>query len=468
MESLNWKDFIKIEHQIIDAFFEKISTSKNQTESSLIKIGFRCILDISNLILFDNLSHEDKKAMLRITDNNESPNYIPQINYEQEFIKATKGNFFLKWVKSFVALNSKRKIFLLIKPRYVAMESNNLELLKEQNSFGLLIPYSYSNKIKKHRNKTKTVPEKNEKETLINKITDDVLSIIIQKLSKTNPSIKLSKRNIHFLIKQHLESFYNDYILLSNRAKLPKYIVIGTNNKTYLRLINQLILERKGSVIAYTHGHRLQNNDDHKLWMDLITSSIYREYNIQMASELKEILLNHEYAKIFKSEVVALPVKTTKTQTSTKYKLTNQSSNSVPKMILVGNATKLTNFSSVTAFLPTVQFEIESNILQYYHRAGYKVFYKPHPGGQIVERYRNLINSLGFVGFEDGKFEDVFPKYDLICFYYTRTTTINAMLKANIPFVFIDVGIDLLCLESYKILLENATIISYSSILEGL
>lgn len=419
-----WKEFNSLEHNVINSFLDVYFKSEKNEEKDFIAIGFRIIVDIINQIHTSN--------------NNQS--FSPIISYNREFGKQSKKNRNILFVKALININRFRLSKLFKKPRFVCQESFNLNQLKNYSNGGLLIPISAYGKIINHRKRNIEVPESFVKNLSL-KITDSIIQF------NQGSIYTIDKVTIQEIIQFHFNEFSRDYFLLKKFAKIPGFI-FSTGNKTAVRLLARIGLDNGQLIESFAHGHTLQNKDLHKFWMDLLISNRYYEQSKSLCNELKSYIQSQSfYSKTH--EITFDYLSGQNRELKVDHKANPEKVNNV---LVMGNATKKHTFSSVTAFEMETQRSIEESIFHYFNKQGKKVFYKPHPGGHAKSQLLDAYKELNFVEIENGCFENILNKYDLIAFYYTRTSTISAALVSNKPIILFDLGIESHCDKSREML----------------
>lgn len=428
-----------MEHQVVDAFLHEYFNAKNEIEKDFIAIGFRAMIDVVNAIHFQN-NNNNGSVKLDIP----SPAFKPIISYKGEFKRHTFRYRVIQFVKVFININRFRINKVFRKPKLVAQESFNLDHLKKYDEAGILFPISVYGKIIKSRKQ---------------KLNDDVSfieSLSSRIIEKVKDNIAINKLDyevedkLSAILYNHFREFSNDYFYLKNKTKLRPFL-FSTGNKTAVRLYARLCLNNNKKVEAFAHGHNLQNKDKHKLWMDLIVSNTYYEQSKSLKNEIKEYIEGlPSFEKLHK-----IDFKYIRKYSDVKIKENSQFDlKQLDKVLIIGNATKNHAFSSVTAFEVDTQITIEEKVFNYFKKLNKSVYYKAHPGGHLKKELFEHYSKIEGLKFENEDFEKILNNYDLIVFYYTRTSTITAALNSNKPILIFDLGIEKHCSRS-KEFLEN-------------
>lgn len=432
-----WQNFNNLEHKVIDAFLEEYFKSKKEVEKDFIAIGFRVIIDVINAIHF----YKKKNYTSQI-------NPIPFktiISYTNEFNKHNLKYRIILFIKVFLNINRFRSKSFFLTPKFVAQESFNFGHLKKYTDGGILYPFSIYSEIIKSRKKKINYDDSFIK-ILSNKIFENI------KKNIKNIDYQLDT-NVSLIIENHFKEFSRDYFNLKAKRNLKSFI-FSTGNKTAFRLYARLSLNKNNKIEAFAHGHNLQNKDKHKLWMDLLISNTYYEQSESLRNELKQYIESlPEYQNLHKINFNFV----------NKFNTSNYSNivvdlNKINKVLVIGNATKSHAFSSVTAFEIDTQIAIEESIFNYFKKLDKEVYYKPHPGGHLKKELLKHYAELEFLKIENDNFEEILSNYDLIVFYYTRTSTITAALNSNKPILLFDLGIEEHCSVSRKLLEERCFI----------
>tara|TARA_S200000501_G_scaffold378779_1_gene443594 strand:- start:5937 stop:7304 length:1368 start_codon:yes stop_codon:yes gene_type:complete len=444
-----WKEFRQLEEKVIISFFEEIQTSQNQLEKDIISIGFRSFIDVCNCIYIQNSSiqnfNNEYFNIIKIKNKLNKIKYKSVIDYDLEKEKIFSDFRIFKLLKLFIKINMNRLKYIFKPTASVFIESINLEKLKIYDKYGLILPISITNFLNKSN-------EKNDAESLIglsNRLADRILNNI--------NSIQFDKKYVAKILYEHFRSIYNDYKKIKINT-LPKNLIINCGNKTPLRLLCRVMKMNKKNVVSFAHGEILQNKDYHRLWLDNIISTNYVEQYSFLADDLKTKIKKTPFMNLFTSKIESLK---NDIEFPKKGRLLFENK----KVLLIGNATKLHSYSTVTSFIPSIQAEIELTILNFMKNKHSVVNYKAHPGGHVKTELIEFYKSKNFINIENEIFEKVIPHYDIIIFYYARTSTINAAFKSKKHLIFIDLGIEKYEVNSFNKIKDRCHIIKYEDIL---
>ncbi len=452
--SFNWSEFVNLEHAVIQGYFKAIENESDKDKKEILKIGLRIIVDITNFIYIDSGAKENRtksQEFAFLTQKKETP-FKPVMSYSAELNKVSNLKLFLKCVKLFLLTNKKQAPNIFKKPTRVLLESFNYQSLKTFQNNGLIIPFSAKLFFRRKRHEVKNT-------SLIDELSKDLERKIRQTVQNKCGQIAYSYEGCSRLIKNYFEEISTAYFQFKS-CKTPKKIVLGTHNKTFVRLLSSLVLQNEGEIISFAHGHTLQNKDDHKLWMDLILSSTYYEYSESLAKELKEQIVNQ-------TNLVPtnLEIKHLNNQFQINPKMDNNFDlKKVKSVMVVGNAFRNQGFSSVTAFEPEVQANIELTILKHFIQEGKDVHYKQHPGGVLKEEITSKYQKVKNLKIVHEPFESIMNNYDLIVFYYTRTSTIKDALLSDKNILLLDLGIEQLCPISQNAIEKRCKIHTWDSL----
>ena len=432
-----WQKFNDLEHKVIDAFLKEYFAS-NEVEKDFIAIGFRVIIDVVNVIHFQN-------------KNEDFSNFKPIISYKKEFKRHSFKYRNVLFSKALININRFRIKTFFKSPSYVAQESFNLGHLKKYRDGGILYPFSIYGEILKSRKKQVEYST-----TFISKIAANIIKNIKNNVNDEHYKIE---NNLALLIENHFNEFSNDYFHLKQNSSLKPFI-LSTGNLTAVRLYARLSLGKNNAIRSFAHGHNLQNKDLHKLWMDLLISNNYYEQSESLKEEIKNYLESLSlYEKLHKINFKFINI-----YPDFNFKKNNFNIENVKKILIIGNATKSHAFSSVTAFNLETQTAIEESIFNYFNKLDKETYYKPHPGGHLKKELLNKYSEINFLKIESKAFEKIINEYDLIVFYYTRTSTITAALNSNKPIMLFDLGIEQHCLRSRKVLEDRCKLIDLKSL----
>jgi len=436
-----WQNFNLLEQEVIDAFLQEYFNSKKEVEKDFIAIGFRVIIDVINSIHYSNKSNLITNA-----------HFNPIISYNNEFKSQNFKYRNILFIKAIININRFRFKNFFLKPKFVSQESFNLGHLKKYSDGGILIPFSIYGEIIKSRKK-----KINYDDSFVRILSKNIVNNIKEKVKGLDYSI--NNDVVGTLIENHFREFSKDYFHLKAKDTLKSF-VFSTGNKTAVRLYARLSLNKNKKVEAFAHGHNLQNKDKHKLWMDLLISNTYYEQSASLRGELRQYIEKlPEYKNLHKISFKYVHKYATSKSVHVDFDIKKTS-----KVLVIGNATKSHAFSSVTAFEIDTQIAIEESIFSYFKKLDKEVYYKPHPGGHLKKELLKHYSELKFLKIENETFEKVLINYDLIVFYYTRTSTITAALNSNKPILLFDLEIEEHCSSSRSLLEERCDIIDYKMI----
>lgn len=421
-----WQKFNDLEHLVIKAFLKEYFVS-NKTEKDFIAIGFRVIIDVINAIHFFNNLNEDKSGLKSI------------ISYKKEFKRHDFKYRNILFFKVLANINRFRIKKLLKKPKYVSQESFNLNHLIKYNDGGLIYPFSVYGEIIKARKRKVSFDD-----SFILKISNNICNNISEDIKKIGYKLD---NEVSDILQNHFNEFSADYFQLKDKDSFKPFI-FSTGNLTAVRLYARLSLGKNNSIESFAHGHNLQNKDLHKLWMDLLISDTYYEQSESLSFELKNYI---ESLSFFK-ELHNIKFKHIKKYSKLNFERVEFDLNNVKNVLIIGNATKSYAYSSVTAFNIQTQTAIEESIFTYFNKLEKNIYYKPHPGGHLKKELLEKYSKLKHLHIENQVFEEALEKYDLIVFYYTRTSTITAALNSNKPIMLFDLGIEKHCSSSRQTL----------------
>jgi hypothetical protein len=454
---MTWKEFVKLEHNVLLSIFKRIETAEDEEEKDILIIGTRIIVDIINIIRTKNSDYTKYEFINKELESNSAllnkQGFTNIINYNTEFKRRSILKKLLIFIKILININISRLTNIFKPIGFVAIESLNMEYIRYVNEYGLLIPVFVSSYFDSNS-------EKNVNNEKIKLISSRLCITITKTISDDTPNIIVPEKDLHDIVSDYFNDIYCDYCRLKNRRLLPN-IIVGTHNKTFIRLYSRLINKRGNTVISFAHGHTLQNKDDHKFWMDLILSNYYYEYNKVLSVELNNYISNHKYKKLINTNINYCKQDL---HYNEKYKKTSFDINSIKSVLVIGNATKNIGHSSVTAYDIKTQIDIELSIMKYFNSLGKKVYYKPHPSGHLKKEILDLYAEYNFINLENKTFEDIEEKYDLISFYYTRTSTIKSALKGNNHIMLFDLEIEEFTENSNNTLSERCIIKKFSDI----
>lgn len=438
--TLGWKQFVQLEHAILQGYLNAIQKESDIDNREILKIGLRIVVDITNFIYVNSgaRSNREIKEEYDSLITKKSSEFSPVIGHYAELNKISSLKLFLKCIKLFLIINKRLKPNIFRKPRRVLLESFNYQSLEILKDSGLVIPFSAKLFFRRKTTKQASNNQKN-----LVELTERLVNSIQTEIKSVFPELEFSTQSCQELILNYFAEFADTY-LSSKSRKVPNEMILGTHNKTFVRMLSSLILQKGGEVVSFAHGHTLQNKDDHKLWMDLILSTKYYEYNESLTEELSEYL---------KPRKDLVPFNLSLEHLNNSFQVNenvdgNFDPDKAQSILIVGNAFKNSGFSSVTAFEPEVQADIERSILKYFTDKGKKAFYKQHPGGVLKDRITPLYEEMDGVEIITAPFESVMHKFDLIVFYYTRTSTIKDALLSDRNILILDLGIEEFCPKS--------------------
>lgn len=429
-----WQKFNDLEHIVIKAFLKEYFVS-NKIEKDFIAIGFRVILDVVNAVYSFNNLNERKSGFKTI------------ISYNNEFKRHSFKYRNILFFKVLANLNRFRIKKFFKKPKYVSQESFNLHHLKKYNDAGLIYPFSVYGEIIKARKRKVSFDD-----SFIAKISNNICNNISEGIEEIGYTLD---DDIYQIIYSHFNEFSSDYFNLNDKDSFKPFI-FSTGNLTAIRLYARLSLGKSNTIESFAHGHNLQNKDLHKLWMDLLISDTYYEQSETLSFELKNYI---ESLSFFK-ELHNIQFRNIKKYSKLNVESVELDIDKVNNVLIIGNATKSYAYSSVTAFNFETQTAIEKSIFTYFNKLGKNTYYKPHPGGHLKKELLEEYSKIEHLNIENQVFEEVIANYDLIVFYYTRTSTITSALNSNKPIVLFDLGIEKHCDISRKTI-ENRCSIKY-------
>lgn len=438
--SISWTDFLSLEDIIINSFIDTIKNVEDPFFNNVVRIGMRKNVDISNFFYNSAIKNNSSYSRLNLQTaqlENEPVDYTELIHLNKELKIKSYTRLFLRMGYLFLRVNKKRIGRLFKRPVLVNIDSFNNDSVEyiDKMNYGLIIPYTSRFVFRKE---AKEIDQDSQA-----KLEQIARNIILTTQSKVDSPFKLTpeleKVVVNMLFKHFLDIAKYSKLLMKSRT--PRTLITGAMNKTFIRILTAAVRNKGGKVIAFAHGETLQNKNDHKLWLDILLSTVFVEQNKDLADELKEHLESKQIKNLAEIEFM-------NEKAHVQYGVDN--SKELKSILLIGNVYKDQGFSRVTSFEPAVQMTIELKAIDFLQKQNYQVYYKQHPGGKYAGKVKEIFQSLD-IEIENRPFESILEEYDGVAFYYTKTSTVKAALKSNKPLLYLDVGIDSYCSKSENV-----------------